>query len=685
MHAGTYGIWKRLPFARLLLFFFAGIIIDRSVQIPLPFYYSVAVILLIAICIQECLPLRYQWQLKQWRGLCIVILIILFGSLNNNISSTKTRSPQQNNDHKSSKPLLLKINSSGRPNTKTTRYVATVFMNQQGKYIHAGKCFIYLNNLSLEQLHSGDLLVTIEKPRRVMSTSNPGAFNFSSYANQMQVTQTLYLQDGQTYIRIRDAGKYNTSIIEKIREKILQIIRTTIKDSSHIGLAEAMLIGYREDLDKELLNTYVDTGVVHVIAISGMHLGLIFMLIDLGIKSIFGKNRAAFAGILITIPLLWTFAILTGSSASVNRSALMFTVLILGRVISKRNNSLNALCASAFILLVYKPDLITDLGFQLSYAAVGSILLFERDINQLIYLKNKAAVYVWNMISITLAAQILTTPLVILHFHRFPTLFLFSNLIAVPLSSLILILEITLCVFYSIKIDVSLIVDLIEQLMRWMNNYIRSIGNITFNMIDDIYISIPLMITACFFIGSSVWLIGCAAKKTYWMTLFFFLLMSLVRFTEIIKMITERKVIVLNLKQTTAIVIQYGKNGMLVIDKSESQHTTMIRTLMKETGNGTGIKNWQIRYLPDKPFLLNIENSETGNPEQTKREKKVLIAGNPGLSLMEMGITNKNAQKILADGSNTLWKIRQWEKEAYGLHLPLHSTAENGPYTNWIK
>lgn len=360
----------------------------------------------------------------------------------------------------------------------------------------------------------------------------------------------------------------------------------------------------------------------------------------------------------------------------------MFSVMILGRVISKRNSSLNALCASAFILLFYKPNLITDLGFQLSYAAVGSILLFERGINQLIYLKNNIAVYLWNMISITIAAQILTTPLVILHFHRFPTLFLFSNLVAVPVSSLILILEIALCVFYSAKIEVSLIADLIEQLMDWMNKYIESIGNIPFNMIDDIYISTPLMITSCLFFGSMVWLINSASKKTYWMALFFFLLMGLVRCIEVGKINTEKKVIVLNLKQTTAIVVQYGYHGMLAISNTDSADATTLHRLIKETGNATGINTWEVRHLPNKPLLVSISTDKTAESRNKKAEKTILISGNPTLSLKEMGLSEGN---IIADGSNTLWKIRQWEKEAYGLHLPLHSTAENGPYTIRIR
>lgn len=681
MHAGTYGIWKRLPFARMLIFFFIGILIDRALPIPFALYCSALLILLILICIIEYLPLRYQWRLKQLHGLLIILLILFVGSLNNNITPQRTEVAIKTSKIDSSSYLLIKINDQSHTTNKTVRYQGTLLIPQEHSYTYAGKCFVYVQRTSAHRLEKKDLIITLEKPQRVINTSNPGSFDFSAYAKQQQVTHTLFIKDDHCYIRLRSDSSKNNSIIEDIRQKILFILRTSIKDTTHVGLAEAMLIGYREDLDRTLLNNYIATGVVHVIAISGLHLGLIFMLIDLGIKSIFGKKRAAVAGVLITIPLLWGFAILTGSSSSVNRSALMFTVLILGRLISKRNNSLNVLCASAFILLFYNPSLITDLGFQLSYVAVGSILLFERGINTLIYLKNKIAKYVWNMVSITLAAQILTTPLVILHFHRFPTLFLFSNLVAVPLSSIILILEIALCIVYLLGIDVVLIVDLIELLMKCMNGYIEAIGKISFNMIDNIYVSDLYMIICCLLIGSLIWLIGNASRKTYWITSILFLLLGIVRFSECLTLSREKKIIVLNLKKNTAIVVQHGENGMLAVSKYLAGDISTIRKMMKEIGNATGIDTWETRYLPDRPCMLSFSMHKSVERTRRSSEKVTVISGNPGLSLAEMGIPSEKAEKIVADGSNTLWKIRQWEKEAYGLHLPLHTTAENGPIT----
>ena len=684
MLQGTQGIWKRLPFARIIIYFLTGIIIDTHVNLSGTTYGLITFSTLLSICVVEYFPLQYRWKIKTLHGALIGLSILLLGGISNHLSSQQSTTIQAESGIDSSH-LLLKIKSKSRSGDSTIRYTATLFKPHLDSYIKHSNSFLYINKKFSNNLKKGDLLITVEKPKRIKHTSNPGAFDFSAYGHQQQVDYTLHAQNDTYYITLRKSGDDNNTMIEQIREKILFILRNTIKNKTHIGLAEAMLIGYREDLEKTLLNTYVATGVVHVIAISGLHLGLIFMLIDLGIKNIFGKKRAVIAGIVVTIPVLWIFAILTGSSSSVNRSALMFTVLIFGRVISKRNNSLNALCASAFILLLCDTNTINDIGFQLSYAAVGSILLFEKHIQQLIFLKNKIAIYVWNMISISLAAQILTTPLVILHFHRFPLLFLFSNLVAVPLSSIILILEIVLCIFFMINIDVRLIAKLIEELMSWMNGYIKAISSIPFNSINDIYVSKLQMTGWCLLAGSVAWLLVSASKKKYWVTSILLLVLGFIRCMEHAILLNEKRLIILNIKETSAIVVQDGEQGLLVIGKSKSADTAAIQRLLKETGNGTGIKLWQTRYLPDKPFMMNVSTDKMPHTSNKRIEKAVLISGNPGLTLSEMGIGSDSSEQVIIDGSSKLWKIRQWEKEAYGLHLPLHSTAENGPYTIQIK
>jgi competence protein ComEC len=157
---------------------------------------------------------------------------------------------------------------------------------------------------------------------------------------------------------------------------ILKTLRTYIKGEQETSVAEALLIGYRDDLDRDLVQAYSNTGVVHVIAISGLHLGLIYWLLLFLLKPLDKTKQLKWLKPVIAISLLWIFSLLTGAGASVIRAAIMFTAIGFGGLLGKKGNIYNSMAASAFVMLCYNPFLLWDVGFQLSYAAVLSIVLF---------------------------------------------------------------------------------------------------------------------------------------------------------------------------------------------------------------------------------------------------------------------------------------------------------------------
>jgi competence protein ComEC len=272
----------------------------------------------------------------------------------------------------------------------------------------------------------------------------------------------------------------------KIRQKILTIIDQYIPSARENGLSKALLIGYRENLDKEIVNAYTNTGVIHVIAISGLHLGLIYGILAFFMKPLQRKKkflpfRAAFICI-----FLWIFSILCGASPSVLRSALMFTCLLAGEVLQKENYIENALASSAFILLCYDPIVLQDIGFQLSYAAVGSLIAFNKSINSIYSPDNMIISFAWNSVSTSIAAQVLTTPLVLFHFHQFPLLFILSNLVAVPLSGIILVLLILLCLLSPLAFIAGPIARMAEYLTFIMNIQIDRLNSISFALVRDL-------------------------------------------------------------------------------------------------------------------------------------------------------------------------------------------------------
>jgi competence protein ComEC len=278
--------------------------------------------------------------------------------------------------------------------------------------------------------------------------------------------------------------------IKQMQEWIIKTLTISLNDKEKSGLAQAILIGYRANLDNSLLVSYTNTGVVHVIAISGLHVGLIFSIISLLIKKIVGPRIGKFVSLFTALPIIWWFSILTGSSASVVRSALMSTISIIGNAFEKKPSTLNSLLASGFIQIIDDPNVILDLGFQLSYAAVASILIFNPLLNKIVYVKNPLVKVCLDMIFVTLSAQILTTPITIYYFHQFPVLFLLTNIIAVPLSSIILLAELILCLLKIFEFGIKPIAFCINFLIGGMNEYIRKIEAVPFSMVDQVYIGL---------------------------------------------------------------------------------------------------------------------------------------------------------------------------------------------------
>jgi competence protein ComEC len=306
------------------------------------------------------------------------------------------------------------------------------------------------------------------------------------------------------------------------------------------------------------------------------------------------------------------------------------------------------LLASAFFLLVIHPSIINDIGFQLSYAAVLSILIYEPIISKWIFTKNKSLTYLWNMVSITLAAQILTTPIVLFHFKQFPLLFLITNMVAVPLSSIVLLLAIALCGASFLLLPTSGMASLIHICLVLMNTYIEKIASIHFNTIQ---LSTSLSISICLY-GLIITL-----------TLAFLYRSS----TSILAVLLS-----INILFT---IHQHGKNAVLLASSGILNNRQLLNKQLKSFRNVLGIEHWQLQPLQNQPALIEYATQKKNNRFIHMSHLTHTIS-----NLKQLPVALTDSVLLLVDASNKLWKIRQWEKQAQELHLRLHSIPEKGAY-----
>lgn len=486
-------IWRGLPAVRLLFAFAPGIYLQWQYKLPpFPLWLCGGISALFFLILRLPAPaIRYRWRAAA--GFLLCICLFCAGAL-----LTWYKNPhyhplsiQQLYTGAETLELILQDATVQRPNSwKALARINRLLSHNKKQQAHGLLWIYFARDSSFNGLPAGSLLLTHAIPQPVTSTGNPGAFDYARYSLFNGVTHQLYLQPDD-YVLI--PGNYNTRFSQwliRCRNWIIHTLEKYIPGKKEAGLAEALLIGYKDNLDRELVQSYTNTGIVHIIAISGLHLGLIYWLLQKACAFLPRHGRWRWFSPLLQIAALWIFSLLAGAQASVLRSAVMFTILILGESLSRKHAIYNSLALAAFLLLCYQPYWLWDIGFQLSFLAVASLILFMQPVYQLIYIKWKPLDLIWKMCAVTLAAQLLTLPVCLYQFHQFPNYFLVANLLIVPLSSLILMGEILLCLAALLPAAATVLGSALNWLIWLMNETVQYIERLPYALTHRIQLTV---------------------------------------------------------------------------------------------------------------------------------------------------------------------------------------------------
>ncbi len=687
-------IFKSAPFIRLLLPFAAGIILQWYLSIPLQLIIPAITAFTAANLFYYLLTISVRYKLQAMQGILMNLLLIAFGMLATWQKDVKYKTDWYGNYYKEGAYIIATI---GEPLVeKSKSYKANAFAEgviSNGKTTACqGKLLVYFTKDSAaQQLHYGDRIMINKNLQVIKNSGNPGAFNYQRYAAFQQTFHNVFLKEKDWVLLPGKNANGFKQFIFTGREKILTTLRKNIAaDKDELGIAEALLIGYTSDLDKDLVQAYSNTGVVHIIAISGMHLGLIYVMLVWLFAKIPLINKSKLLQVILILCCLWLFSLLTGASASVLRSAVMFTFITIGNNLAKKTSIYNSLAASAFVMLCYNPYFLWDVGFQLSYLAVVGIIVFQKPIYNLIYIKNKFIDKVWQLMAISLAAQILTFPICIYYFHQFPNLFLLTNIIAVPLSSIILYAEIFLVAFSWIPFVGAWLGKITGSLVWVMNKIIVWISSFWFAVWDRIPANaLSTWLLYAVVIAISAWLIH-KNKTVFKWALCCLLAFTMVQVYGIWQIKNQHKIIVYNVPQYQAIDFVSGNNYkfigdsvLLISGMLQNFHLKPGRIALQLNNKADSLKG----CLPHPPFyqfgnkkVLLVDEPMVFVPAQQKIDVDIIIISkSPKLYIPQLAAVF-NCRQYVADASNSLWKIDNWKKDCERLHLQLHSVPEKGAF-----
>lgn len=353
-----------------------------------------------------------------------------------------------------------------------------------------GHVLLYFAKDSLSaNILQGDKLIIRSQLDDIAEPINPGQFNYKQYLSFNQIYQQGFVQE--TNFHKIESGSFSImQFAGKCRNSLLTVLKDNGLSGDELAVASALILGYKDDLGEELKHSYSSAGATHVLAVSGLHVGIIFLVLSF-LFNLFDKNdKYKVIKSLLLIISLWAYATLTGLSPSVMRAATMFSFVAAGSMLKKKASIYNTLATSAFVLLIFNPFLIMEVGFQLSYLAVLGIVYFQNIIYKSLFFKRKIPNYIWTITSVSIAAQLTTFPLGLLYFHQFPTYFFISNLFVIPGAMLIIGLGIGVFIFGAIPYIGTFLGFLLSYFIYFMNTFIISIDTLPHSLIEGVSISI---------------------------------------------------------------------------------------------------------------------------------------------------------------------------------------------------
>ena len=422
------GGWKEIVFLQLLLAFVIGILLAEYVPFQWTWIGLGPALALVGVRAWPRRSIGAKIRVSRWSGVLTHATLVAAGMVASKLTDDCNH-PMHYGAHTGATHYVAVVDEPPSEKTKVIRIKASLSKAvENNRAVNTfGDTYLYMRKSDRSRaLSYGDVLLIGNTLQEAEPDPNPHAIDYRFILHNKQIYRTGFLNDTQWTLLPYTERNDVFAFAFRLRSGILRIIDAYIP-SKEAAVAASLLMGYRDAMDFQLENAYAAAGVVHILAVSGMHVGLIFMLFNSILQFRLFRFIPDVLKKALMLAFIWFFAMLTGFSGSVVRACAMLTVYIVGMNNNRYTSPLNLLFASTFALLVWSPRLLFDVGFELSFFAVLGIMIFQRPIYDAIGTHNPALDWVLKMVSISASAQLSTLPLILYYFHQFPVHFLWAK------------------------------------------------------------------------------------------------------------------------------------------------------------------------------------------------------------------------------------------------------------------
>ncbi len=628
--------------------------------------------------------------------LSLIICTFLLGYLN-----TQTRQPEQINSHylnldiETDQPVYLnaQVTQKLKPNRFYDNYVITV--STIDKQATKGQMLLKIAKDSTQSmsLKVGDGLIGSFMLHEFKAPENPQNFNYKKYMEQQQIYRSVTTRTKDFEHQSRDRfNLYKTA--NSIRSHLDQSLRRYDFNLQNIALIDAFILGDRQHLSKETMADFRDAGVVHILAVSGLHVGIILLLFNLITKPLsftkLGRRLRPF----VVILGLWGFAVLAGLSPSVFRATVMFSFLSLGLLLQRRTNPLNTLCLSGLVLVLNNPYIIFQVGFQLSYLAVVGILMLQPKLSCYYSPKFWLDRLLWDTLTVSLAAQIAILPLSLYYFNQFSGIFILSNLIILPFLGLILGLGIITLALAAAQILPEVLVTLFNHALSMLRLVINRLSELEALQFKYVYFTEPLLWTSLVFILTLFFWNKRYKKLSYFALNTSLILLCFTIYSTYKDYQLQQKLIILKSFNSVELLQVKGSN-LKVFTTAESDSVNMINSYTinsarhKFGSQHVHIENLANAYLVNDSTSLQVIDSTAIYQKLDNHRQIILLTESPKLNLDRL-IQQLEPQLIIAASNNYRSYVDRWKKTCQLKNIAFYSVYEQGAYDlrefkSWIE
>ena len=607
-------------------------------------------------------------------GITTYLLAITLGMMSFYIhSDLNSKHHYTNKSFEETNSIRAIVTTTLKPNEKYNKYF--ISLSQFNDSVASGKLLLYVPKSNIEILHSGDEIWLNSTIYPVPKAFNPYQFDYSKYLEKQNVFHQIYTQENQ--IKIVQRHKTKDYYIENLRNNLSKSFEIHQFDSKTKAIIDALILGQRLELDKETIADYSNAGVIHILAISGLHISIIYFFIVFLLKPLKRVRFGAEIQLLIVLVILWLFALLTGLPASVTRAVTLFSFISIGNYFNQPKAIYNALAISAFLILLVKPNAIFDIGFQLSYAAVLSIVLFQPFYKKFYFSENKIAIYFTDTVLVSLAAQIGVLPLSLYYFNQLPLLFLLANLVIIPLSSLVLIAGIVILPLNYMLPSVAVYLGkILAYSIQFMNDYIHWIAQFKSGIITNISFSGWLTFSMYLVIVAFIyWMYHTKVKNIKYIlvtVLVFQLSYISVKWNE-----NQGSELVVFNEKSTLIGIKNQNSVIAFSDIPENHNATLNHYTRGTFSDSLRIFPMQNAISFQNKRILVVDS--LGIYKTSIRPEIIVLTQNPKINLTRL-IQEIKPKEIIADKSNYKNALKTWEATCRKEKIPFHAIAEKGFY-----